>query len=315
MVSAPITSTVLRLPAPDEVVGDREGIDEAGANSLHIESRTARHARARLHLRGAAGKVWSGVVVATMMRSSRRRRVSASASARFGRFQREIGCRLAARPRYGARECRCARRSTRRTCRPFLASSSLVTMLSGRYDRSRRSRDRMTLKKAPPPAGVNARALPLHDRRTIFGDALSAFAMSIAISERARKAQRIGAAMALHDNAVQAQKHPAIVARGSSLLAKRCCSAPAAPIARRSGRTASASGRCAGNARRAWRCLRRLQRDIAGEAVGDDDVDRAVGDVVAFDEAAEFDRQIARGAGFVRRPSPRHGLSCPRRRH
>src|SRR3546814_20498466 len=36
----------------------------------------------------------------------------------------------------------------------------------------------------------------------------------------------------------------------------------------------------------------RLQRDIAGEAVGDDDIGLAHGDVVAFDEADEFERRI-----------------------
>ena len=42
------------------------------------------------------------------------------------------------------------------------------------------------------------------------------------------------------------------------------------------------------------RAFRRLERDIAGEAVGDGHVHGALGDVIAFDEAAEFHRQIGR---------------------
>ena len=44
-----------------------------------------------------------------------------------------------------------------------------------------------------------------------------------------------------------------------------------------------------------------LERDIAGEAVGHDDVDRAFGDIVAFDEAGELDRQRGIVAQDVRR--------------
>src|SRR5689334_12904761 len=43
------------------------------------------------------------------------------------------------------------------------------------------------------------------------------------------------------------------------------------------------------------RSLEGLERNVAGEAVGHDDVDRAAGDVVALDEAVELAR-LARGA-------------------
>ena len=40
------------------------------------------------------------------------------------------------------------------------------------------------------------------------------------------------------------------------------------------------------------RAFRRLQRDIAGEALGDDDVDRAPAEIVAFHEAAILEARV-----------------------
>ena len=61
-------------------------------------------------------------------------------------------------------------------------------------------------------------------------------------------------------------------------------------------------------AREPRHALRRLQRDIAGEAVGDHHVDCALGDVVALDEAAVVQRQA--GAAPSSRCASRTS-SCP----
>ena len=121
--------------------------------------------------------------------------------------------------------------------------------------------------------------------------------------ERAGKAQRVGAAMAFHHHAVQAQKNAAIGGARIELAAQRVqraatrSSAPSLPTA------ASASAR--------WRRIVRhqlggafggLERDIAGEAVGHHHIHRAFGDVVAFDKAVKCHRQVGRCAGSGRRP-------------
>ena len=44
------------LAAADEIVGHRQAIDEAGADRLHVEGRTMGHAQSRLHAGGGGGK-------------------------------------------------------------------------------------------------------------------------------------------------------------------------------------------------------------------------------------------------------------------
>ena len=81
----------LGLPGLDEIVGDREAVDEAGTHRLHVEGRAARHAEPRLdNVVAVAGKVSSGVVVATMMRSTSPASMAASLSAARAASTREV---------------------------------------------------------------------------------------------------------------------------------------------------------------------------------------------------------------------------------
>ena len=73
-VSAPITSARCAWPSADEIVGDRQRIDEAGADRLHVEGDAPRACRARPGPRSRwPGKVWSGVAVAEHDAGRRRR--------------------------------------------------------------------------------------------------------------------------------------------------------------------------------------------------------------------------------------------------
>ncbi len=94
-VSAPITSARSNWPAGEEVVGSRDGIDEAGADGLDVERCAARDAEFVLHDRCGGGK---GVVrrrgrhddqVNIIRRQPRRRQ---RATRRLGR---KIRCGLA----------------------------------------------------------------------------------------------------------------------------------------------------------------------------------------------------------------------------
>jgi hypothetical protein len=92
------------------------------------------------------------------------------------------------------------------------------------------------------------------------------------------------AAVALHDDAVQAQQGAAVDGAGVDLLAHG--------LERRHGDQRAHLGLDAGGQSlfqqgrdEPGRALGGLERDIAGEAVGDDHVDRALGDVIALDEA------------------------------
>ena len=55
-VSAPITSAVVASAALDHAVGDRQGVDEAGADRLDVEGGAPGHAERRLHARRGRGK-------------------------------------------------------------------------------------------------------------------------------------------------------------------------------------------------------------------------------------------------------------------
>src|SRR6202040_736871 len=105
----------------------------------------------------------------------------------------------------------------------------------------------------------------------------------IADFHRARRTDRVGAAMALDDHAVKAEKHPAVdIARIH--LGLQCREGMA--------RQKIADLRYKIAAKRfaqifrylIGRTFRGLQGDIAGEAFGDHDIDRTLANIVAFDE-------------------------------
>ena len=104
------------------------------------------------------------------------------------------------------------------------------------------------------------------------------------------EAQRIRAAVALHADPVEAQEYAAIVAARIDPLAQLRPGAGGEQIADL-GEGRGAEGVADELCVELGRALDRLQRDVAGEAVGDDDVDDAGTDVVALDEAVEEDRR------------------------
>ena len=110
--------------------------------------------------------------------------------------------------------------------------------------------------------------------------------------DRMGKALRIGAAVRLHHHAVQSQHHRAVVAARIEPFAQPLEGRPHQQIGDARGQAAAEylAQQIADELKRA---LAGLQRDVAGEAVGDHHVGGAGGDVVALDEADELRRDVA----------------------
>ena len=101
-------------------------------------------------------------------------------------------------------------------------------------------------------------------------------------------ALRIGAAVALDHDAIEPEEHAAVgfarvhlVAQHLERRTRQQISDPGEP--RAIDRAPEIVGELTGGA------LRGLQRDVAGKAFGDHHIDRALADVVAFDEAGIFE--------------------------
>ncbi len=247
-----------------------------------------------------------------MMRS-----ISSAPTPRLGEriargMDREIAGRLPGRRRCAARVCRCARRSTHHWCRPCAPSRALLRMRAGRYEPTPSITERrctpnlMSTMRSTAARGVNAN-MPVHlgDVGGDLGDktVLHHFDRNI---DGGCEAQRIGAAMTLHHDAVEPQEHAAIVLARIHALAQRRESARGEESAEPRQQRARQSkpeigGKLLGGA------FRRLERDIAGEALGHDHIDGALADIVAFDEARIFERQSESRAGAGRPPSPPRG--------
>ena len=106
----------------------------------------------------------------------------------------------------------------------------------------------------------------------------------IANIDRIRKALAVGAAMALDDDAVEAEHHAAVGFRGVQLVAQRLEGVFGKQIADlRAPAARHGVAQEFGNLPR--RALGRLQCDVAAKALGDDDVGGALADAVALDEA------------------------------
>ena len=132
-VSAPITSARAGLAGPDEIVGDRQRDRRSRSRPPGCRRRRRGSCRAPPGPGVAvAGKVSSGVLVASTMRSTSAALEPGAGQRRLGGLGRQIGGQLALGRRYGAGGCRCAARSSRRWCRRAAASSSLVTTRRGR---------------------------------------------------------------------------------------------------------------------------------------------------------------------------------------
>src|SRR6185437_14413704 len=108
--------------------------------------------------------------------------------------------------------------------------------------------------------------------------------------ESAGKAKGIRAAVALDHNAVEAKENSAIRGSGVELAAQRV-QRPRSDDAAEAAEQRAAQGGPQIVHDEICRAFRRLQRNVASEAIGHDNINRAVGDVVAFDEAGELDRQ------------------------
>src|ERR1700730_9626128 len=102
------------------------------------------------------------------------------------------------------------------------------------------------------------------------------------------EADGVRAAMALHRDAVESEEDGAVVAPGIEPLTQLLERGRGKDIADACGQR-MLERRAQELGEQPRRAFRGLQRDVAGEAVGDDDVDRAGGDVVPLDEAMEAD--------------------------
>src|SRR5579864_1150901 len=121
------------------------------------------------------------------------------------------------------------------------------------------------------------------EREADFGQQLVAH-NAVTNTDCRRETFRIGAAVALDDNAVEAQKHAAVrTPRVDALLqlAKRGAGEQIADA--RAERAAHGVPDVFTHLPR--RAFGGFQSDVAGKAFGDDDIDLAEADIVAFDEA------------------------------
>src|SRR5712692_3563311 len=121
-------------------------------------------------------------------------------------------------------------------------------------------------------------------------------------ADRIGEAERVGTAMALDRDAIEAKQHRTVVAPRIHALAHLLQGVGGEEIAY-SGEDGMLEGGPQELAEEPRRAFRRLEGDIAGEAIGDDDIDGPGGNVVAFDEAVELDRrifaaQLSRGGAY-----------------
>ena len=99
-VSAPTTSAQRALPVRDELVGDAERVNEAGAHRLHVEGGQPCRSRRCCSRQAVLGNTRSGVVVATMIRSMSCGSRPAASSARRAAFSARshgvfaVGCNV-----------------------------------------------------------------------------------------------------------------------------------------------------------------------------------------------------------------------------
>ena len=127
----------------------------------------------------------------------------------------------------------------------------------------------------------------------------------VRLAQRVAEAQHVGAAVALHDDALQADQRRAVVAaRIDALLERhqRGIRGERRQLAQRIAREL----RLQEVVEHHDQALGDLERDVADEAVADDDVGRALVDVVALDVAVEVERR--RLQQLRRSASPRR---CP----
>ena len=204
-----------------------------------------------------AGKVWSGVEVATTIRS---RSLRPTPGPRQGlRARRRPRGRRSARPRRrgGAGRCRCARGSTRRRCRPA-AKLVVASPRAPAGRRRRRSTTDLSITVRRPPRAWPAPAAGLI--APISSMILSIGALADEVdrdADRGGEADGVGAAVALHHDAVQAEEHGAVVAPRIE-LARAACRRRAWPAGSRAGPQSAAAEGLAQGRGRTWRpCPRR----------------------------------------------------------
>ncbi len=286
---------VARRACRYHLVGDRERVHEPRAHCRDVECRAA-VPDAELVLHDARGRRKDHV--------GRRRRhddevdvagLHARGRNGFARgVRREVGRRFAiggdvALADAGART------------NPFVARvDALRERLVGedlRREVASRSGDAASRHWAPPP---RARSAPACSRpaRAIF-DSTSLDHFGVGLVQRMQETRDVGAAVALHDHAFQADERGAVVAARIDALLER----------RQRGhcgeRGELASGICREFGAKEIvehddEAFGHLERNVADEAVADDDVRRAAIDVVALDVAVEIDRRRSSGAP----PSP-----------
>jgi hypothetical protein len=220
-----------------------------------------------LHQHPTFGKIRSGVVVPTSTSRCRPARHRRSRS-RHGRVDRPDRSSSRARRRYAGARCRCDVRIHSSDVSTIFSRSKLVRTFSGRY--------------LPVPLCANTFCWLILDELPICtGTPLRA--STIAAHGRFER-DLIGAAVALQHDAVQTDETRTVVATRIQARADRVERRLGQPVPGHS-RSDVAVNSCFRNEPIIPRdALHGLDRDIADEAVADDDIDVGVKDAVALDE-------------------------------
>ena len=288
-----MTRAVRAWPRRKRVVGDGEREDKAGAHRLHVERAPRFMPSCACTLAAVDGKVWSGVAVASTIRSRSLPLMPASFERRARGADGEVGGQFAVGGDTALARCRCAGGSSVRgveTPGEFIVGDDpfrQIAAASGNL-RAQIHSDAVTTPSGCAPAGsrVETRQFVADLVRKPFGLKIDRDADGVGETER------VGRAVTFDRDAGQSQEHRAVVAARVEPRRKFPQRAAGKQVA--DARRQRLAERAAQRIRRtAWRGLRRLQRDIAGEPVGDDHIDGAGRDVVALDKAVKTDRRHA----------------------
>src|SRR5581483_1337013 len=184
-----------------------------------------------------------------------------------------------------ARGCPCAARSIRRWCPP--SARGRYSSASGSADRRRSPAPRNATLGGPGGRQRGSDLLIARQRLIDLGKQVVAGHVVSEI-DGGCKTLGIGAAVTLDDHAVEPEEDAAIGLARIHLLAQ-CAKCLARQQETELGLPGAAHGRAQILPDLPRGPFRGLERDIAGKALGDHDVDRTLADVVALDEAVIFE--------------------------
>src|SRR3954452_4543711 len=298
-VSAPITSAVLAWPS-------RRALSATASAKMKPEH-TACTSKAAPRfipscactLLAVAGKVWSGVAVASTITSRSLPLIPACSSARRAapKARSDVSSPSAA-IRRSEMPVRCRIHSSEVSSRS--ASSLLVTIRSGRYPPQPTIWER-NIMPGPSPRAVtappSAAAVGLRhliETREFVPDLLHE-PVHLEVdrdADRIGKTKRIGRAVALHRNSGQAEEHRAVITARVDARRQFLQGAAREQVTYPSEHRVTEGG-----AQRFGEQLGHpfdgLQRDVAGEPIRDDHINGPRGNLVTLDKPVKIDRRVA----------------------